>query len=183
MMMGQNGPYSSRRQHKDSNSLVNLRTWQTVRQDLRVLRGAAVSFFISPVDQPKKSFNITRAFTADQLGLAEHTYPVKALQRKYKHLRGLPLQALNRLRPLLLIGSDFTHLITPVEQVRLGPPGAPAAVKTRLGWALQGPTKHIKQQSITQQCLKSPPSPPLLSSFRVLKDCGNWMSSPTEVSG
>ncbi|XP_030609347.1 uncharacterized protein LOC115796997 [Archocentrus centrarchus] len=127
---------------------------RTVRQDLQVIHGAAVSFSLSPTDQPKRSFKINRAFTADQLGLAEHTHPVKALQRRHKHLRGLPLQALNRVRPLLLIGSDYTHLITPVEQVRLGPPGAPAAVKTQLGWTLQGPTKHIKQQSITQQCLQ-----------------------------
>ena len=77
---------------------------RTVRQDIRVLHGTAVS--ISPVDHPNKSFRIYRAFTADQLGLAEHTYPMKALQRKYKHLRSLPLQMINQVQPLLLIGSD-----------------------------------------------------------------------------
>ncbi|XP_065144932.1 uncharacterized protein [Paramisgurnus dabryanus] len=126
---------------------------RTVRQDIRVLHGTAVSFSISPVDHPKKSFKIYRAFTADQLGLAEHTYSMKALQRKYKHLRGLPFQTINKVQPLLLIGSDYTHLITPVEPVRLGPHGGPAAVKTKLGWTLQGPTRYTKQQATSQQCL------------------------------
>lgn len=126
---------------------------RTVSQDIRTLHGTAVSFSISPADQPQKSFRIYKAFTSDHLGLAEHTYRVKALQRKHKHLQGLPLQSFNKAQPLLLIGSDYPHLITPVAPVLLGPPGGPAAVKTRLGWTLQGPTKHIKQQSTQSQCL------------------------------
>lgn len=114
---------------------------RTVRQDLRVLHGMSVSFSISPARHPQKTYNIRRAFTADQLGLAEHSQPVKTLQCKYKHLRGLPLQTLEGVHPMVLIGSDYTHLITPVELVRMGPPGGPAAVKTKLGWTIQGPTK------------------------------------------
>ncbi|XP_026110661.1 uncharacterized protein LOC113084551 isoform X2 [Carassius auratus] len=124
---------------------------RTVRQDIRVLHGTAVSFSISPVDHPKKSYKIHRAFTADQLGLAEHTYSMKALQRKHKHLRGLPLQTINRVQPLLLIGSDYTHLITPVEPVRVGTHGGPAAVKTKLGWTLQGPIRSEKLVTRSRQ--------------------------------
>ncbi|KAJ8400032.1 hypothetical protein AAFF_G00400710 [Aldrovandia affinis] len=50
-------------------------------------------------------------------------------------------------------GSDCPHLVTPIEPVRLGPPGGPAAVKTRLGWTLQGPVKSLQQYSHQQQCL------------------------------
>lgn len=126
---------------------------RTVRQDIRVLHGTAVSFTISPVDQPQRSFKIKGAFTADPLSLAEHTYSVEALQRKYRHLRGLPLPKMDKVRPLLLIGSDYPQLITPVAPVRLGRPGGPAAVKTRLGWTLQGPIKHFPHQSAAQQRL------------------------------
>lgn len=126
---------------------------RTVRQDLRVLHGMSVSFSISPARHPQKTYRIRRAFTADQLGLAEHSQPVKTLQRKYKHLRGLPLQTLECVHPMVLIGSDYAHLITPVEPVRMGPPGGPAAVKTKLGWTIQGPTKIIRQHLQPQQCL------------------------------
>lgn len=52
---------------------------RTVSQDIRTLHGTAVSFSISPADQPQKSFRIYKAFTSDHLGLAEQTYPVRAL--------------------------------------------------------------------------------------------------------
>ncbi|KAJ8387998.1 hypothetical protein AAFF_G00147890 [Aldrovandia affinis] len=127
----------------------------TVRQ-LQVLHGAAVSFTISPAAEPTKRFKIHSAFTAEQLGLAEHTYPVSTLQKKYRHLTGLPLQSLNRVDPVLLIGSDCTHLITPIEPVQLGPPGGPATVRTHLGWTLQGPAQGIKHSRDVTQCLFTP---------------------------
>jgi len=109
---------------------------------------------------PEKTFTINHAFTANQLALSEHTYPVLTLQRKYRHLQGIPLPSINRASPLLLIGSDHIHLITPTVPVRLGPIGSPAAVKTRLGWTLQGPITdyHTQPSSVPVQCL--------LTSFR-----------------
>lgn len=80
------------------------------------------------------------AFSAEKLGLApQSSSPVHVLQR-FKHLHGLPLQSFQKVQPLLLIGSDHPHLMCPVEQVRLGPRGGPAAVHTHLGWVLQVPT-------------------------------------------
>ena len=128
-------------------------TLRTVRQELQVLYGAAVSFTISPATEPKRLYHIRGAFTAKQLSLAKHTHPVSALQRKFRHLQGLPLQHIVEAQPLLLIGSDYPHLITPVEPVCLGPPGGPAAIKTRLGWTLQGPAQGLKHGFTEQQCL------------------------------
>lgn len=126
---------------------------RTVRQDVKVIQGSSVSFSISPACLPHKTFKISGAFTAEQLGLAEHTYPVKMLQRKYKHLKGLPLQSFSNVQPVILIGSDYPHLITPMEPVHLGPHGGPAAVRTRLGWTLQGPARLVQQQLQSAKCL------------------------------
>lgn len=116
---------------------------RTIRQEIQPVHGTAVSFVISPAAEPKRRFKIRDAFTAEQLALAEHTQPVDKLQQRYRHLAGLPFSALNNIHPVLLIGSDFPHLITPIEPIRMGPPGGPAAVRTRLGWTLQGPTEDI----------------------------------------
>lgn len=126
---------------------------RTVRNDTQTLHGARVSFTVSPAVQPSKRFKIQGAFTAEHLGLAKHSHPVAALQMKYSHLRGLPLQALDQVHPLLLIGSDHHHLITPLEPVRFGPPGGPAAIRTRLGWTLQGPASVLKHHLPEEQCL------------------------------
>lgn len=118
-----------------------------------------MSFTVSPVSEPQKEFAICGAFTAELLSLAEHTHHTSTLQQKYKHLAGLPLQPLNKVQPLLLIGSDCPHLITPIEPVRLGPPGGPAAFKTRLGWTLQGPAHKLKRGLNQQHCLFTTTSP------------------------
>ncbi|XP_027861387.1 uncharacterized protein LOC114137071 [Xiphophorus couchianus] len=128
-------------------------TLRTVRQGLRTLHGESVTVKVSSATQPSKTFTIERAFTADDLGLAPHSYPVKALQQKYRHLRKLPLQSFTNAQPLILIGSDYPHLVTPIQPVRLGPPGGPAAVKTRLGWVLQGPVPSPRHSAQPQQCL------------------------------
>ena len=116
---------------------------RTIRQDIRAVPGKSVSFFVSSVSQPRKRYKIRQAFTAVELGLSTHSHPAEALQRTYRHLRGLPLQSFSNAQPLILIGSDYPHLLTPVEAVHLGPLGGPAALKTRLGWTLQGPAKVL----------------------------------------
>lgn len=128
-------------------------TLRTVRQGLRTLHGVSVTIKLSPASQPSKMFTVERAFTADDLGLAEHSYPTKTLQKKYKHLKRLPLPTFTNARPLLLIGSDCPHLVTPIKPVRLGPLGGPVAVKTRLGWVLQGPVLSLHYPTQPQQCL------------------------------
>lgn len=64
---------------------------RTVRQEVCTIHGATVSFSVAPASQPGKTFQIHRAFTAKELGLARHTYPIKALKESYRHLKDLPL--------------------------------------------------------------------------------------------
>ncbi len=120
-----------------------------MRQDVQTVNGATVSFTLIPKAHPTKSYIISQAFTADQLSLSEHSHPVKSLQRRYPHLRQLPLIQLNKVKPLLFLGADQTHLITPKQPVKLGPPGAPVEIKTRLGWTLQGPARDLTNSSST----------------------------------
>ncbi|KAJ8334196.1 hypothetical protein SKAU_G00398350 [Synaphobranchus kaupii] len=120
-----------------------------VREDLQVLHGVAVSFTVSPAAELWKKFQIQGAFTAEPLSFAEHTHPVNALQSKYRHLAGLPLQPVRRVYPVLLIGSECPHLR---HAYRLGPLGAPAAVRTCLRWTLQGPAQELRDSLSPQQC-------------------------------
>ncbi|XP_039516158.1 uncharacterized protein LOC120470642, partial [Pimephales promelas] len=115
---------------------------RTVRQDLRILQVT-----------PKNPTRSGEPLLPISWGWQSTHNRLKTLQRKYKHLKGLPLQTLECVHPMVLIGSDYTHLITPVEPVRMGPPGGPAAVKTKLGWTIQGPTKILRQYLQPQQCL------------------------------
>ncbi len=119
-------------------------TLRTVTQEVRTIHGRSVSFSIAPVPCPERSFHFKGAFTAKELNLVQHTYPISDLQRSYRHLQDLHLHDVNKAQSLVLIGSDYQHLIPPVDPVRLGSTGGPAAVHTKLGWNLQGPSRLLK---------------------------------------
>ncbi len=133
---------------------------QTVRQSHTELEGSSVSFEVSAVTKPMQRFTIPNAFTATGLSLAEHNYPVAALQRAYRHLRDLPLPPVDRVKPLLLIGSDMPHLLMPIQPVCRGPDGGPIAIRSQLGWSLQGPMSPKQPSRCYQQCLHITTTPP-----------------------
>ncbi|XP_057695374.1 uncharacterized protein LOC130917729 [Corythoichthys intestinalis] len=125
---------------------------RTVRQDVCIVHGSSVSFTLSSATNPSQNYEIRNAFTAKKLALGSHSYPIDTLRRKYLHLKDLPIPAIDQAQPLLLIGSDHQHLILPIEPVRLGPPDGPAAVKTILGWTLQGPSRHLNSAFPSAHC-------------------------------
>lgn len=150
----------------------------TVRQDIQVLPGYTVSFRVSSFPNPRTSYKIEGAFTASRLSLAQHTYPIERLQKKFRHLRGLPIPALREAEPLLLIGSDQPHLVTLVEPVRLGPPGSPAAAHTRLNWTLQGLVQLMGQPTNSIQCLFTFPVPQLEELYKHVEKLWQMDSIP-----
>lgn len=80
------------------------------------LEGSTVTLAVSPITKPTKRYVVNRnAFTASGLYLAEQNYPVAALQKAYRHMKGLPLLHVDRVKPLLLIGSHMPHLLTPTS--------------------------------------------------------------------
>ncbi|KAI2646026.1 hypothetical protein H4Q32_024548 [Labeo rohita] len=126
---------------------------RTIRHDITELKGQKVDLLLSPQSRPEEKYSLTGVFTAPLLTLTEQAYPLKRLQQCYPHLRGIPLPSFNRVQPLLLIGSDYPTLITPKEPIRLGPAGGPVAVRTQLGWVLQGPDGLLPHQVPSPQCL------------------------------
>ncbi len=126
---------------------------QTIHQSHTKLDGSTVTLEVSSLTKPMERYVIRNTFTTSGLSLAEHTYPVLALQKAYRHLKGLPLQPVNDIKALLLIGSDMPQLLTPVQPVRRGPEGGPVAICTKLGWVLQGPMCPIQPHKGLQQCL------------------------------
>lgn len=71
---------------------------------------------VPPLSEPSKKYPIHQTFTANNLGLSEHSSPVTALQRQHDHLRNMPSPTVDHAQPLLLIGSDMPHLLIPYSQ-------------------------------------------------------------------
>ncbi|KAL0156947.1 hypothetical protein M9458_048193, partial [Cirrhinus mrigala] len=118
---------------------------RTIRQEVVEIQGASVSFEVSASVNPSIRYKIHTAFTADKLNIAKQSCPVDVLKNKFVHLRDIPIMPFKEVQPMLLIGSDYPHLITPIAPVLMGPLGSPVAVSTSLGWAIQGPTTFLDQ--------------------------------------
>lgn len=132
----------------------------TIRQDVVKLNGASVSFEVCSPNNTRVKYAISHAFTAEKLSLAEQSCPADMLKKRFNNLRGVPVRGFSRVQPMLLIGSDHPHLITPVCPVLRGPQGSPVTVCTLLGWTIQGPTNFLQTPSTETSCLHAAfPSP------------------------
>ena len=123
---------------------------RTIRQDVVKLKGASVSFEVSSPANSQVKHHIHHAFNAAELSLAEQSSPMESLKKRYEHLSGVLMCGV---KPMLLFGSDYPQLITPVRPVQTGPPGGPVAVCTLLGWAIQGPTNFLQNPTRETSCL------------------------------
>lgn len=106
-----------------------------------------MSFNISSTSNPRRNFLIKEAFSSSDLGLAEQTYP-QQIFCQFRHLQAIPIKAFERVQPVLLIGSDHPHLLSPIDRVLLGRGEGPAAVQTPLGWTLQGSLQLLRIQTL-----------------------------------
>lgn len=60
-----------------------------------------------------------------ELNIAKQSCPVEILKHKFAHLRDVPILPFKEVQPMLLIGSDYPQLITPIDPVLMGPLGSP----------------------------------------------------------
>lgn len=131
-------------QHLNFTTQPKTLSLRTVHQDVVQVHGPSVAFYVSSMPKPEEKYHICQAFTANNLGLSEHSYSVRTLQRRYKHFRRLPLPPVDHAQPLLLIGSQMPYLLTPIKPVQLGPSGGPTP----------GSVGHVKVSSVLTKLLQ-----------------------------
>ena len=110
-----------------------------------------VSLDVTGVDRARRGapFCLKRVHAlADFPVLCESRATHEELQ-KFDHLRGIPVPRVAKTGVMLLIGQDAPHLLAP-HDVRRGQEGEPYAVKTVLGWTVNGPlTDGVPQAATT----------------------------------
>ncbi|XP_038072123.1 uncharacterized protein LOC119740774 [Patiria miniata] len=143
----------------------------TAREECTPCKGVIVSVDLAHIHDQDSRITISNVFSSSMLRLSEHSVPARDLQRRWPHLRGLPLQEVKEARPLLLIGSDRPDLIVPIES-HFGPEGAPVAVRTKLAWAVQGPILKSRRKNEVNFLSVLPP----MEADRVLHEnvCKMW---------
>ncbi|XP_065079904.1 uncharacterized protein LOC135702787 [Ochlerotatus camptorhynchus] len=98
-----------------------------------------MDLFISGRDW-KEKHQLGTVRTVDELLLPKQSLSASVLSQRMNKLQGLPIASYENQRPGLLIGLNNLHLLAPTE-AKVGKPGEPIAVRSKLGWAVYGPNE------------------------------------------
>lgn len=94
-----------------------------------------VELEVSEIGQQKR-YTMKNARTVSSLDLPAQTLRLKELQKRFVHLKGLPIRSYENAKPRMLIGLRDVSLAVP-RTIKFGKSG-PIAAKTLLGWTLYG---------------------------------------------
>lgn len=84
---------------------------------------------------------LNNVHTVKRLQLPEQKLSIKHLVASFKHLQNIPVAETSETAPRVLIGLKHLHVYAPIE-ARIGQPGEPIAVKSKLGWTIYGPREN-----------------------------------------
>lgn len=85
----------------------------------------------------RKVHKLLQVSTVKNLALPSQTIVISELQKRFSHLRDLPLEDMREAKPELLIGLRQAKLLVS-HKVRAGDDDAPVAIRTALGWLVFG---------------------------------------------
>ncbi|XP_062713981.1 uncharacterized protein LOC134290796 [Aedes albopictus] len=84
-----------------------------------------------------EKYLIRNVHTVQSLKLPEQALRYAEMANQYRHLQNLPVVDYDKEPPKILIGLKHLHLFAPLES-RVGKPGEPIAVRSKLGWTVYG---------------------------------------------
>ncbi|CAG7723450.1 unnamed protein product, partial [Allacma fusca] len=108
----------------------------TNAQTNRVSDSLNVSLSISS-GKGEDIYPLNNVHTMSDLSLPVQSVNFPQLRKKWNYLTKVVVKSLSEAKPQILIGQDNYHLIAPREIVE-GPPNAPLATRTKLGWVIYG---------------------------------------------
>ena len=78
-------------------------------------------------------------YVHEKLKLGDQIVDLEALKDRYPHLKSLPNQSYNLNEVQVILGQDSYDIHHPLEFKKSDHKTAPWAVKSKIGWALNGP--------------------------------------------
>ncbi|XP_053698659.1 uncharacterized protein LOC128745607 [Sabethes cyaneus] len=97
-----------------------------------------------------EKFILRDVYTVNNLKLPAQSMSFADVAGKYRHLEGLPVADYAPSPPMLLIGLKHIEIFAPLES-RIGQPGEPIAVRSKLGWSIYGPQGSITGEGFVGQ--------------------------------
>ena len=111
----------------------------------RKISSQVVNFIITPQTNKCDCFNIDDARVMNKLNIPNNKID-EVVINKYEHLHDISLPKPNQSDVTVLIGSDHPELVLH-QELKIGKPGYPVTVKTKLGWMLMGGKRQLVNRS------------------------------------
>jgi len=102
-------------------------------------------------------YDVNGVLVVNHLNVPEKKVKLQELQEKWPHLSDLELTEVAGTQVILLLGSDVTELIVPLEILH-DPKDSPVGVLTRIGWTVTGhvPGYVQRQESVCKVHVATP---------------------------
>ena len=115
---------------------TSLASLTTVDRENQMIACKLVDLEVQDVSQSYSS-KMCRVMTRESLNISSESYIASAALSSWPHLADLEMPTTERNQVDLLIGQDHSELLVPLE-VRTGKDKEPFAIRTHLGWAVNG---------------------------------------------
>ncbi|XP_041470151.1 uncharacterized protein LOC121419759 [Lytechinus variegatus] len=119
-----------------SASTVSVSTLDRANSELHT---TVVSLRIEPRSSPRV-VTLPRVYTKADINISVDHLLCRLDVDQFAHLSDIHFPSSNKVKVDILIGQDYPELLCPLE-TRRGEPGEPYAVRTVLGWTLNGPVQ------------------------------------------
>ncbi|KAJ8043661.1 hypothetical protein HOLleu_10857 [Holothuria leucospilota] len=87
-------------------------------------------------------------YTRDELNIDGSNIPTQADEDIWPNLAGLTIPEVNIDDISILIGQDCPEALMPLD-IRNGPKGSPFAIRTQLGWVINGPMDKSTRRRVS----------------------------------
>ncbi|KAJ8031990.1 hypothetical protein HOLleu_25384 [Holothuria leucospilota] len=122
-------------------------TLTTLEKADSVTQTSIVSLQVKSVND-RECIDLPLVYTKGKIPIRNHNLATHEDLKVWPHLKGIDLPKVDQVKVGLLIGQNSPEALMPIE-VKKGNPGQPYAVKTILGWTVNGPLSKLKEHVAT----------------------------------
>ncbi|XP_030849736.1 uncharacterized protein LOC115927700 [Strongylocentrotus purpuratus] len=142
-------------------SIVSVSTLERAKSELQT---SVVSLKVA-AKSSSRMVNLSKVYTKTDININSDHLLMKEDVDKLQHLTDVDFPSTTKLQVDLLIGQDYPELICPLE-IRRGEPRDPYAVRTVLGWTLNGPVQSDgRKMAVTSHYISEYPLKTSVSCF------------------
>ena len=117
-------------------------TMNTLTSQQCIVEFESVRLKVENISGDSLPVTLSQVYVKEKMNICEESVAKQVDVNQWSHLHGINLPRIEGGKVHMLIGQDNPQLLVP-QEIRSGAPGSPYAIKTSLGWMLNGPVTGV----------------------------------------